>query len=83
MKDTAGNPDLKARIRRAKADSLKRVRNGDLKLESGLSSEEVENLHRHDTAEYTPEQIQNLMAWMRRVSEQDEAHRQCKEKMKR
>ena len=67
MKDTAGNPDLQARIRRVKADNLKRVRSGDLKLESGL----------------TPEQIQNLMAWLRRVSEQDETHRQCKEKMKR
>ena len=83
MKDTAGNPDLQARIRRVKEDNLKLVRNGDLKLESGLTSEEVENLRRHDTAEYTPEQIQNLMTWLRRVSEQDETHRQCKEKMKR
>ena len=83
MKDTAGNPDLQARIRRVKADCLKQVRSGELKLESGLTSEEVENLHRHDTAEYTQEQIQNLMAWMRRVSEQDETQRQCKEKMKR
>ena len=83
MKDTTGNLDLSARIRRAKADNLKRVRNGDLKLESGLSSEEVENLNRHDTVKYTPEQIANLVAWARRVAELDEVHRQCKEGMKR
>ena len=83
MKDHTGNHDLQARIRRFKQDNLKQVRNGDLKLESGLSSEEIENLNRHDTVQYTPEQIQSLVAWMRRVSIQDEAQRQCKEGMKR